>query len=167
MNMNEMMEFDRWYEKNDLWYRFIKIPDGGTDVFIRGDIHPLHEFIYQLWKLYYGEEPDPKYFIEHAEILDKVLKTGRARSGDVIGFKNDRIRDIIRLDDLVAESPENPFYGSKNHLEIRHNEQYGGEYPANPVLSSRSDMMEKVLEALNNMRPKEQQIIYDLIRTES
>ena len=57
---------------------------------------------------------------------------------------------------------EGPHEGSNAHVELRHNEQYGGEYPSNAALSSRAGTIDKVLRALSNMRQKEQQVSWDL-----
>ncbi len=159
--MAEKIEFEKWYSQNDLAYMVIGGSDG-TDIFVRGDIHPLHEFVFQLDSVYFTNDIPVNRNLENFDVLKKVLDSGKTELGDVICFKNDRIREIRRMDKAGAcYNFKGPFDGSSSHVELKHNEQHGGEYPSNPLSSSRDGIIEKVLQAFSNMRPKEQQISWD------
>jgi len=155
--MEEVIELGKWYNDRDLDYMAIG-NNRGTNAIIRGDIHPVHEFVYQLDQIYMGSTPDRR-ILEHFRILKGTLGTGK-ENGD-LGFGDDRIRLIRRLADPYRPH-EGPLAGSPKHIEIVHNEQYGGDYPGNPMFSSRAGMIGKVLRAIQNMRPKEKQISRDL-----
>ena len=154
----QTIELGQWHESNDLAYMVIdlsKLQGGrGTDILVRGDIHPIHEFVIQLDNIYFS---NMKRFaegriLENFRVLEEVLDTGKTKTGDVIGFKDDRIRRIRRMDCSDYEPSNGPYAGSDSHLEIRHNEQYGGEYPGNPILSSRAGTIQKVLQARSYQR---------------
>lgn len=151
--MPNTIELGKWYEVQgrELAYYFLdhqrRGMSIGTTAAIRGKVGPLLEFIHELDKAYFKE---PYYKIDQVRAqLEAVLESGRAGTGNQLPyFKDDRIRVIRRLDDDGWQPKDGPFAGSNLHLEIQHNEQYGGRYPASPNLSSRADMIGRVLESL-------------------
>ena len=148
---HDQIEFNKWYEREKsldrLHYMFGPY-HMGTNVYIRGELDKVAEFIHQLDLVYFGRETNLIGRIHEA--LAEVLRTGNANGREVIAFSNDRIRLIRRLDDKFhGRCQDGPLIGSPEHLEITHNEQYGGAYPAGPLLSSRAEMIDKVLRALN------------------
>ena len=150
--MENEVEFERWHGKCSLSYYFEKKSFGGTNVFIRGKIPSLKEFICHLDKAYFPNENNftERRSLEHLKILIDVLDSGKSK-GSCIYFSDDRIRHIKRMD-KDSGLIEGPHIGDKNFLELCHNEQYGGEYPGNPLFSSRAGMIEKVLTAIDNMK---------------
>ncbi len=160
--MVDEIEFRKWYSQNDLTYMIIA-RSIGTDILVRGDIHPLHEFVFQLHNAYYPNDKrlTNDKILEYFDTLKEVLTTGNTKTGNVICFGDDRIREVCRMDKANYEF-EGPYDGSNKHIELRHNEQYGGEYPSNPILSSRAGIIDKVLQAFSSMRPKEQQVSWNL-----
>ena len=127
MNHNPI-EFNRWYERgkplHSLHYMFDPY-HSGTNIYVRGELDKVEEFIHQLDLVYFGMEMNLIGKIHEA--LAEVLRTGNANGRGVIAFSNDRIRLIRRLDDrLKGRCQDGPLIGSPEHLEITHNEQYGG-----------------------------------------
>ena len=149
--MSEVINFGEWYKDRGLAYMFNKF-NRGTNCFIRGEIDELVEFIYHLDRKYHPNSPTTRSN-EIKIKLQEVLDTGKYKFGDVICFGDDRIRSVHRLDDELCNQNNGPFLGSAKHLEMQHNEQYGGEYPAepNPFISSRAWMIEYVLLSIKNM----------------
>ena len=148
--MDKLVEFGKWYEQRGLHYLFEGFGNG-TNAVVRGNLNTLAEFVHQLDLAYRKDGFYPLDKIE--EILNGVLLTGKTQAKELICFSNDRIRLIRRLDDVnFGRHQDGPLSGSQEHLEVTHNEQYGGKYPGNPLLSSRAGMIEKVQNALENMK---------------
>ena len=147
--MAELVEFGKWYEQKGLHYLFDEF-GSGTNAVVRGNLNGLVNFVHQLDLTYRKSGSYTLSKIE--EILNGVLLTGEAKTREVICFSNDRIRLIRRLDDENFGRYQNgSLSGSQEHLEVTHNEQYGGKYPGNPLLSSRAAMIEKGQTALENI----------------
>jgi len=127
MNHNQI-KFNKWHERGKSLYSLHYMFDpyhSGTNVYVRGELDKVEEFIHQLDLVYFGTEINLVSRIH--EVLAEVLRTGNANGREVIAFSNDRIRLIRRLDDrLKGRCQDGPLIGSPEHLEITHNEQYGG-----------------------------------------
>ena len=70
--MIDKIDFKKWYEDKGLVYKVIDKPRS-TDILVRGEIHPLHEFVCQLDKAYY---PKDKYFpsyLVYSHYQDKIF----------------------------------------------------------------------------------------------
>jgi hypothetical protein len=154
--MSDQIQLDQWYEQNGLHYRFDDL-HRGTNAVVRGDVDKLTHFVHQLDLAYHKGG-----FYQAGEIetiLQEVLEIGKAQTREVICFSDDRIRLIRRMDDdSYGRHQDSPLSGSQSHVELTHNEQYGGKWPVrnNPpnafVDGSRADMIYKVLTALGNMK---------------
>ncbi len=150
------IQLNQWYKQNGLHYRVDDFTFRGTNAVVRGDVPELTQFVHQLALAYHKEEFYPLGKIE--TILQEVLETGRAQTKEPICFGDDRIRLIRRMDDKLFGHQDGPLYGSQKHIEVTHNEQYGGGWPVRnnpPILGvdgSRADMIYQVLIALNNVK---------------
>ena len=154
--MNKQIQLSQWYEQNGVHYIFDD-RHRGTNAIVRGDVFKLSQLVHCLGSAYQNE--GLYRFGEIEKILQEVLATGKAQTNEPICFGDDRIRLIRRLDDEVyGLIKDGPLSKSRDHLEITHNEQYGGKWPieSNSPNSfndgSRATMIYKVMTALESMK---------------
>ena len=146
--MMEGIEFGKWYEYPERGIAYTVEDRWGTSFYIRGPLDPLLEFLTRLdaeYKLPFDRRA------ENEGVLREVLESGKEKAGDVIGYYDDRVRRVTRMDYEFIAPKDGPFLRSKGHLQIFFNEQYGGEYPGDLIFSSRAGTIEKVLAAIENM----------------
>lgn len=157
------IQFDTWYIENPtvgLAYSFIA-PERRTIAIIRGKVDQICALVDALNEVYFNK-PFPSTAYDRkcradfrARVL-AVIATGRSdRDNQLPCFKNDRVRLIRRpIDDDSCTTPGGAPYSSEaDYVEMRCDEQYGGEYPTDfPDISSRASFIRNVCLALDLLR---------------
>jgi hypothetical protein len=147
--MEEPIEFGKWYEKEGLVLMF-EIDRHNTNAYVQGGVNELTDFVHELAKAYDPKHPNYSHN-EIRSVLQRVMEGERVEEYELFCFSDDRIRSARRLDKLRVFE-EGLYDGSPEHIQIRHNEQYGGKYPCSDLSwSSRANLVDKVLTAVGGL----------------
>jgi len=151
--MKEPIEFEKWYEKDGLALMF-EIDRSTTNAYVQGGLDEITNFVFELGQAYHPNERQPYYEMNRIRnTLQEVLDGDNNKTeSDLFCFGDDRIRSAQRLDHKFMVLEGGPYDGSPEHIQIRHNEQYGGKYPCSDLSwSSRANLIDKVLTAVGGL----------------
>jgi len=161
--MKEQIEFGKWYEKDGLAVMF-EIDRHNTNAYVQGGLDEITDFVVELDKAYNPNERQPSYEMNRIRnTLQEVLDgDNRKTDSDLFCFSDDRVRSAQRLDNEFMVFEGGPYDGSPEHIQIRHNEQYGGKYPCSDLLnSSRANLIDKVLTAIGDLT---EEVVEDIVK---